>query len=149
MTINFWQQIRELSFADDSMDPPEPTINAALDIFQPTPKSWRAFKLQPSFAGMVRRASPARKMVFELDDQCFVQIETTLTQEGTRLSGFAAGLEDTRVMLFGEERVFEAELKDGVFEFQSIPVGCYDMTFLCEGESLWIQELVLGDNATA
>lgn len=148
MTKNFWQRIREIAVLDDSIDPPESTVNSALDIFQPSPKSWRSFQLQPSFAGMVRRVSTAQKMVYELDDQRFVQIETTVDADGAKVAGFAAGIKDTKVMLLGGECVFEADILDGVFEFKSIPLGCYDMTFLSEGESLWIQELALGDNAS-
>ncbi len=140
---NFWHIIRDLAQKDDSLEPPTETVNKALDIFQPKARQQRVFRLQPAYAGMVRRAETPRKLVFELDDQ-FVQVEQFCDDEGIQLSGFASNLEDTVVTLFGDESVFQAAVRDGEFEFKSLPAGCYDMAFDCKGESLWIPKLILG-----
>ncbi len=140
----FWQCIREIAQADGSVNPPNNTIDAALAIFQPSEKSQRFFRLQPSFAGMVRRSSPLKR-VFELDDTHFVHVEENHQPNGIRLFGFASGVDETEVVLFGEESEFHASIQDGEFEFKSLPEGCYDMAFYCEGESLWIPKLVVGE----
>ena len=141
--FEFWQSLRGIARTDDSIDPPEKAVRAALDIFKPRKKSTvRFFTLQPSFAGLVRRGGGG-KLVYELDEQHFVQMESSKEEEGFRVAGFASGVDETEVLLFGVESVFKANIVDGEFEFNDLPPGCYDMAFVCEGESLWIPNLML------
>lgn len=142
----FWQSIRDLSQADESLEPPAACMEAALNIFQPTARPVRFFQLKPSFSGMVRRTESAETLVYELDEQHFVRMEHSADEDGVRLAGFASGVEDQDVMLFGGESVFQASVRDGEFEFNSLPFGCYDMAFVSEGESLWIPDLILEES---
>ena len=142
---HYWQFIRDLAQRDESVEPPAASVSKAMEIFQPVLHREKVFRLQPAYAGMVRRAEPPRKLVFELGEQ-FVQVEQYSDGQGVNLSGFVSGLEDTAVTLFGDESVFQTPVRDGEFEFKSLPAGCYDMAFDCKGESLWIPKLILGES---
>jgi len=142
----FWQCIRDISQADDSLEPPAASIEAALNIFQPVKEQVRFFQLKPSFSGMVRRGVSSETLVYELDDAHFVRMEQSCETDGVRLTGFVSGVENQDVMLFGQESVFQASISDGEFEFNSLPFGCYDMAFVSEGESLWIPDLTLEES---
>lgn len=140
----FWQSIRAIAQADDSVEVPQASLDAAFAIFQPKIKERRFFQLQPSFAGAVRRANVAERLVFKCEDQ-FVQLEQDLEGEGVSISGFISEAGQTKVTLFGDESVFSSNINEGEFEFNSIPSGCYDMAFDNEGESLWIPNINLGE----
>ncbi len=142
----YWQCIRDIAQADDSIEPSSACVEAALNIFQPEEKLVRFFQLKPAFSGMVRRTSSSQTLVYELDEEHFVRMEQSSESEGVRLAGFASGVDDQEVLLFGEETVFQANVCDGEFEFNSLPFGCYDMAFVSEGESLWIPDLKLEEN---
>ena len=138
----FWQSIRKIAQEDNSIEVPRESVDAALSIFQPVVGVTRTFQLKPSFAGMVRNAAAASRLVYEMDSR-FVQLERLSDRGGIHLSGFASGVDETNATLFGDEVVFEAPINHGEFEFKSIPPGCYSLAFDSEGESLWIPKLTL------
>jgi len=145
--FKFWRNVRELAQSDYSADPPHESLRKAYAIFRAEQTPSRLFRLRPAAAGMIRRGAEPARSVYELDAGRFVTLEPTPCEDGWRLSGFAAGIRDTNVLLFCGETLSETAMADGEFEFDGLAPGCYSMAFVREGdESRWICDLELGEN---
>lgn len=141
----FWDNLRQVAQADNSVPVPIESVNKALAIFQPIREKRfsNVLSLRPSFAGAVRRAGVAEKLLYELNTDYIVQLEKTWDETGYHLSGFVHGFDDAPVVLYGNESVHEASIEAGNFELKGIPSGTYTMSFTHGGEDYWITNLAL------
>jgi len=135
---HFWERLRELTRTDTSVDVPGATRQKALDLFRAkaSPRQ-RVFSLMPASLVTVRKAGPARKFSYEAGDDV-VQLEVVEGANSCRLSGFVHGIDDGPVTVYGEECMFEAEIADGAFSLESLPLGTYSLCFTREGVNYWL-----------
>ena len=148
--VAFWQKLRKLTATDQSVTVPDETLQRALAIFQPQvqPERGSIFGLRTAFAGMVRRAQPTANLWYQLGEN-MLQLEKTRDEDGFHLSGFAHGLEEGTVTLYGGDYVDQTPLEAGQFEFSAVPPGTYNLSFTVAAEDFWLTNLELAGATTA
>lgn len=141
---HFWASIRSLTAEDTSVEVPKEVRKGALALFQPRKKERlnRIFLPASLAANAVRKAHQQRKFLFELDAHV-LQLEQNNGESGCRMNGFVHGLADGPVTLYGDECVFEAQIENGTFSFDSVPFGSYNLCLTQDGGPYWVKNLQL------
>ncbi|MDJ0840159.1 MAG: hypothetical protein QNK37_26845 [Acidobacteriota bacterium] len=146
----FWAGIKRLASCDNSTEVPPSTRESALAIFdrKKEPQTNHLFSLTPASLATVRKAGQSRKFFYELKDY-IVQLEKTEGEGCYQLSGFVHGIDDGPVILYGDESVFETEIENGNFSFDSLSYGSYRLCLSHEGDHYWITGVQLLSEETA
>ncbi len=148
---HFWRCIRNIAQLDRSRTVPDDLVDRGASIFPAARGKSRVFRVKPPDGAQLRagETTGGTKQVFEYRKDRFVELESCREANGFRLWGYASGMEEAPVRLFGEEIVFGSAIRAGEFEFQAVPPGWYTLAFDHQGESLWIPKLDLRESTGA
>lgn len=147
MTNTFFENIKHLINFDDSVDVPDGSLRRAHAMFHPShfgaqpDRSVFSLKRMVFADSMLRKAGISKKMLFEFNEDSFVQLTLKEGISGFVMDGFFNGFNPEQILLFSDLHSFPVDCEDGIFSISSLVPGIYDMMFEEGGKRFWIRNL--------
>jgi len=145
MNDQLFQNIKKLVRDDDAIEVPQSTLKKAYDIFNPASCHMPVFSLRRLVlsGANLRKAGISEKVLYEFDDDRFLQLSLSEKTHGFNVHGFLSDFAPDTITIYTDDGELVSDCSSGDFSFECLPEGIYNLMFEDGGQRFWVRNLEL------